>query len=123
MIVFRLSSLPSFAQYIPGISNLIDVKQVATPHTLVKYTSNYRGAMYGWASIPEQIGYSDLGGKLNVGGLFVVGHWSTIPGGHSGLSTVVASGSGVAKIVLKARKKTNISLLEVQEQPTRCNAV
>ena len=74
---------------------------MATPATLVKYTSNYRGAMYGWASTKDQVGVDVPGEIEGIQGLFHVGHWSDVPTGHSGVATVVASGRAVARRVLK----------------------
>jgi phytoene dehydrogenase-like protein len=87
--------------FIPNLSQYIEIKQIAIPPTLVKYTWNYNGAMYGWASTPMQIGYSDFGERLGIKGLFITGHWSAISTGHSGISTVVASGRKVAKVIMK----------------------
>ena len=88
-------------QFIPGISDWIDVEQVAIPPTLVKYTSNYHGAMYGWASVPLQVGKNRIPEKLSIEGLYMVGHWTGLPSGHSGIPTVVTSGRNVARLVLR----------------------
>ncbi len=88
-------------QFIPGVHRWIEVRQVATPHTLVKYTSNFRGSMYGWASTVDQVGASDFSGKTGVHGLFLVGHWSGLPSGYGGIPTVVASGRTVARLILR----------------------
>lgn len=88
-------------RFIPNLSRWIEVKMVAIPPTLRKYTSNYNGAMYGWASTPSQVGNRLSDNSLGVEGLFTVGHWSDIPTGHSGVTTVAASGRMVAKFVLK----------------------
>jgi len=90
-------------RFIPNLSKWIEVKMVATPPTLTKYTGNYEGAMYGWASTPNQVGNRLSDNSVGVEGLFIVGHWSDIPTGHSGITTVVASGRSVAKFVLKYR--------------------
>jgi len=90
--------------FIPGLTSWIDVKLVATPPTLIKYTSNYEGAMYGWASTPDQVGNTALKNPIGIGGLFLVGHWADVPTGHSGIATVVASGRSVARTILRARK-------------------
>ncbi len=91
-------------RFVPGLSEWIEVKMVATPPTLMKYTSNYEGAMYGWASIPEQVGNHAVSNSFGIEGLFLVGHWSDIPTGHSGIATVVASGRSTARAILRSRK-------------------
>ena len=77
---------------------------ISIPPTLNKYTSNYEGAMYGWASTPNQVGNRLSQNPLGIEGLFTVGHWSDIPTGHSGVTTVVASGRSVAKFVIKYQR-------------------
>ena len=97
-------------QYIPGLRRWIEVRQVATPSTLFKYTWNYHGAMYGWASTCEQIGPGRLEEALAVDGLYLVGHWTGRPAGYSGISTVVASGRYVARRVLRALRPASVSV-------------
>jgi len=92
-------------RFIPNLSTWIDVKMIAIPPTLTKYTSNYRGAMYGWASIPSQVGERVPDDPFGIKGLFTVGHWSDIPTGHSGVATVVASGRITAKLILKHTRR------------------
>jgi phytoene dehydrogenase-like protein len=96
-------------RFIPGISSWIEVCQVATPPTLVKYTSNYSGAMYGWASTREQVGFEVPGEVFGIHGLVMVGHWSDVPTGHSGIATVVASGRSVSRLVLRRQQRAVLS--------------
>jgi prolycopene isomerase len=84
---------------VPGLKQWNEVMAVAIPPTLVKYTSNYRGALYGWASPCDQIGPSRLAEQTPVEGLYLVGHWTGVPSGHGGIPTVVASGRRVARLV------------------------
>jgi phytoene dehydrogenase-like protein len=88
-------------QYIPGLKGTIEIKQIATPPTLMKYTWSYRGAMYGWASIPAQIGKNRIPEDTAIPGLFMVGQWTGLPSGHSGVPTVVSSGRSVARRVIR----------------------
>ena len=97
-------------QFIPGIEQWVEVKQITTPPTLAKYTGNYRGAMYGWASTPEQVGRQKLPEETFIDGLYMVGHWTGLPSGHSGIPTVVTSGRRVAKVVLKKLCQTKVSV-------------
>jgi phytoene dehydrogenase-like protein len=106
---FRQDIVERLEQFIPGIEQLIEVEQVATPPTLVKYTSNYRGAMYGWASTSEQVGLQKLPEKTEVEGLYITGHWTGLPSGHSGIPTVVSSGRNVARSVMKEFRTTGRS--------------
>ena len=91
-------------KFIPGLSPLIEHKLIATPPTLLKYTSNFEGAMYGWASSMEQLSeYSIQNQMLKMSGLYLVGHWAGLPTGTNGVATVVASGRAVAKRILRAK--------------------
>ena len=96
--------------FIPNLSRWIEVKMISIPPTLNKYTSNYKGAMYGWASTPNQVGNRLSENSLGIEGLFTVGHWSDIPTGHSGVTTVVASGRSVAKFVVKHQQAGRVRM-------------
>lgn len=71
-------------QTIPELSKEIIHSETATPHTLYRYTLNYRGAAYGWEAIPSQVAESDFRKPSFVQGLYLTGHWTTqglgIPG-------------------------------------------
>jgi phytoene dehydrogenase-like protein len=100
-------------QYIPGLRRWIEVQQIATPPTLFKYTWNYRGAMYGWASTCAQVGPERFEEALAVDGLYLVGHWTGRPVGYSGISTVVASGRHVARLVLRELGRQPVGVMLV----------
>ena len=92
-------------RFLPGISERIEVRQIATPQTIVKYTGNHLGAMYGWAALPEHVGNDRLGeGALGIEGLYLAGHWTGLPTGYSGIPTVVGCGRRVAEKILRANK-------------------
>ncbi len=69
---------------ITNLSKHLKYTGAATPYTLYKYTFNYKGAAYGWASMPSQIADPDLRRPSFVHGLYLTGHWTTqgmgIPG-------------------------------------------
>lgn len=74
---------------LPGLRGAIRVKDIATPLTNVRYTGNYRGAIYGWDqtidnSIPRRLAH-----KTPIKNLYLAGAWTT-PGG--GYSAVISSG-------------------------------
>lgn len=67
----------------PGLSQAIEVKEIATPLTNVRFTSNYRGAIYGWDqtvanSMPRRLGHT-----TPIKNLYLSGAW-TQPGGGYG---------------------------------------
>jgi all-trans-retinol 13,14-reductase len=70
---------------LPGLSKAIEVKENGTPLTNVRYTSNYRGAIYGWDqtldnSMPRRIGHA-----TPMKNLYLAGAWTTPGGGYSGV--------------------------------------
>ncbi|MCK5872568.1 MAG: NAD(P)/FAD-dependent oxidoreductase [Methylococcales bacterium] len=84
---------------IKGLKDSLLFLDAGTPETLVRYTANYKGAAYGWAATPDQIGANRLANKSPIEGLYFAGHWSTPGGGVYG-----ACYSGV----LAAQKIVNI---------------
>lgn len=74
---------------LPGLSEAIEIKVAATPLTNVRYTRNYRGALYGWDqtvanSMPRRVSH-----ETPVKNLYLSGAW-TQPGG--GYGAVIPSG-------------------------------
>ncbi len=74
---------------LPGLRKAIEVKEIGTPLTNVRYTKNYRGAIYGWDqtldnSIPRRLPH-----KTPIQNLYLAGSW-TQPGG--GYGAVIPSG-------------------------------
>jgi len=74
---------------LPGLRKTIEVKEIGTPLTNVRYTKNYRGAIYGWDqtldnSIPRRLPH-----KTPINNLYLSGAW-TNPGG--GYGAVIPSG-------------------------------
>jgi phytoene dehydrogenase-like protein len=72
------------SRIMPGISEHILYKDGATPSTLYRYTSNYRGSAYGWESTTAQLADPDFRRPSFIRNLYLTGHWSTqglgIPG-------------------------------------------
>jgi len=62
---------------------------VGTPLTNVRYTGNYRGAIYGWDQTVDNSGPQRLPHKTPVKNLYLAGAW-TSPGG--GYGAVIPSG-------------------------------
>ena len=86
---------------IPDLSKHIIHKEAATPHTLYRYTLNYKGASFGWASIPSQVALTDFRKPSFVQNLYLTGHWTTLGIGISGAAYV---GYDTAKIILRKEK-------------------
>ena len=88
---------------IPGLSKHIVYKDAATPHTLYRYTRNYKGAAYGWACIPSQLADPDFKKPSFIRGLYLTGHWTTQGLGIPGVTYV---GYDTAKCITKLYNKT-----------------
>jgi phytoene dehydrogenase-like protein len=74
---------------LPGLSKAIEVKEIATPLTNVRYTGNYRGAIYGWDQTLDNSNPRRLSHVTPVRNLYLSGAW-TSPGG--GYGAVLVSG-------------------------------
>ena len=87
---------------LPGLSKAIEVREVATPLTNVRYTSNYRGAIYGWDQTVENSEPRRLPHKTPIKNLYLAGAW-TRPGG--GYGAVIPSGLQCFAEIMEEWKK------------------
>ena len=74
---------------LPGLSKAVAVREVGTPLTNMRYTGNYRGAVYGWDQTVDNSGPNRMAQKTPVKNLYLAGAW-TSPGG--GYGAVIPSG-------------------------------
>jgi phytoene dehydrogenase-like protein len=86
------------AKLIPDLRNHLLFYEAGTPLTLERYTGNERGAMYGLASTPEQIGNLRPPQQTSIPGLYQVGHYTRPSHGIVGTSL---SGLFAARLILK----------------------
>jgi len=75
--------------FLPGLSKAIDIKEIGTPLTNLRYTGNYRGAIYGWDQTLNNSGKNRLPHNTPVQNLYLSSAW-TRPG--HGYSAVLWSG-------------------------------
>jgi prolycopene isomerase len=68
---------------LPGLREAIEVRVTATPLTNVRYTSNYRGAIYGWNQTVDNVVPRRVPHTTPIRNLFLAGAW-TQPGGGYG---------------------------------------
>lgn len=88
------------------IRSKVEMTDVCTPATVMRYTSNWKGSFEGWLWTPE-IGLGGMSKMLpRLGNFYMVGHWVE-PGG--GLPTVMKSGRDLAQIICKRDKKKFIT--------------
>ena len=74
---------------LPGLSKAIEVKEIGTPLTNVRYTGNYRGAINGWDQTLDNSKPRRLPHVTPIRNLYLSGAW-TSPGG--GYTAVLMSG-------------------------------
>lgn len=87
---------------IPNLKKHIVYFDAATPATLSRYTLNYQGAAYGWASTPSQMFIPELR-QIPLKNLFFAGHWTSI---GSGLPGALYSGFDAAQRILRKNEKS-----------------
>src|SRR5581483_301895 len=76
-------------KFLPGLSKAIEVKEIGTPLTNMRYTGNDRGAIYGWDQTLDNSGDRRIGHATPVKNLYLAGAW-TRPG--HGYGAVIQSG-------------------------------
>lgn len=70
---------------LPGLSKAIEVKEIGTPLTNVRYTSNYRGAIYGWDQTLDNSNPRRLPHTTPIKNLYLSGAWTSPGGGYGGV--------------------------------------
>ncbi|RMG68293.1 MAG: NAD(P)/FAD-dependent oxidoreductase [Nitrospirae bacterium] len=95
--------LENILQVFPALRKHISFVDAATPQTLYRYTLNHRGASFGWAGTVEQFGIYKLRKPSFLKNLFLVGHWTTL---GSGVSGVAYTGYDTANLILKKEPLT-----------------
>jgi phytoene dehydrogenase-like protein len=70
---------------LPGLRKVIDVKEIGTPLTNLRYTGNYRGAVYGWDQTLDNSGSSRLDHETPIKNLYLAGAWTQPGHGYGGV--------------------------------------
>jgi all-trans-retinol 13,14-reductase len=70
---------------LPGLSDAIEVMEIGTPLTNVRYTGNHRGAIYGWDQTIDNSGRSRLPNKTPIKNLYLAGAWTSPGHGYGGV--------------------------------------
>jgi phytoene dehydrogenase-like protein len=89
----------------PGISEQVDVIDIATPLTFERYTGNWKGSFEGWLLTPENAGVlmKPMAQSLpDLKNFYMCGQWVE-PGG--GLPTGIMSGRRLVKTLCREDKK------------------
>ncbi len=80
----------------------VEMLDVSTPSTVIRYTNNWRGSFEGWVLTPK-IGFSRMQNVLpGLSNFYMAGQWVT-PGG--GLPSAIMSGRNVVQVICKGDKK------------------
>jgi prolycopene isomerase len=74
---------------LPGLTAAIEVRDIGTPLTNVRYTGHHRGAIYGWDQTVNNSGSVRVGHETPIKNLYLAGAWSRP--GH-GYGAVIPSG-------------------------------
>ncbi|MGB2696546.1 MAG: NAD(P)/FAD-dependent oxidoreductase [Candidatus Zixiibacteriota bacterium] len=70
---------------LPGLRKAIDIKEIGTPLTNLRYTGNYRGAIYGWDQTLDNSGPNRLGHETPIKNLYLAGAWTQPGHGYGGV--------------------------------------
>jgi len=70
---------------LPGLRNAIEVKEIGTPLTNIRYTGNYKGAIYGFDQTLDNSGNTRLGHSTPVKNLYLSGAWTKPGHGYGGV--------------------------------------
>lgn len=82
----------------PGLKDAIEVLELGTPRTMMRYTGHPDGTIYGLAQTVDQSGVNRLSIESPISGLYITGAY-VYPG--AGYSSVISSGYRTAKLILK----------------------
>jgi prolycopene isomerase len=67
---------------LPGLSKAVEIKEIGTPLTNVRYTANYHGAIYGWDQTLDNSGWRRLPHTTPIKNLYLSGAWTSPGGGY-----------------------------------------
>jgi phytoene dehydrogenase-like protein len=88
----------------PGLAGQVEMRDVSSPTTFVRYTGNWKGSFEGWQVTPKTWSFGRIMRKTLPGldNFYMAGQWVE-PGG--GLPAVAMSGRNVMQIICKKEKK------------------
>ena len=69
----------------PGLSEAIEIMEIGSPLTNVRFTGNYRGAMYGWDQTLDNSNPRRLPHTTPIKDLYLAGAWTKPGGGYTGV--------------------------------------
>jgi prolycopene isomerase len=72
-------------EVVPGLSSMIEVREVATPLTNQRYTGNPAGAIYGFEQSMDNAFMNRIENRTPIKGLYLAGAWTNPGGGYTGV--------------------------------------
>lgn len=90
----------------PGLASRVEMRDVATPVTWVRYTGNWRGSYEGWMFSAESFTGSMKKTLPGLDNFYMAGQWVN-PGG--GMPTAAMSGNHTIQLICKRDKKKFIT--------------
>ncbi|MBN1310922.1 MAG: NAD(P)/FAD-dependent oxidoreductase [Anaerolineae bacterium] len=87
-------------EFLPGLSEHIEVQEAASPLTYERYTSNWRAGSAGWNWDPQRSTHIDFSKDVTLGNFFAVGHYVHSPGG---VPTAMITAWYIAREILKRK--------------------
>ncbi len=96
------SIIKELDNHFAGISSLVEVIDVATPATYMRYTGNWRGATMSWLPTSENFGKNIKKTLPGLDNFYMAGHW-LVPGG--GLPNAVKTARDVIQIICRKDRK------------------
>jgi phytoene dehydrogenase-like protein len=93
----------------PGLASDVEMRDVASPTTFVRYTGNWKGSYEGWQVTPSTWRFGKIMKKTLPGlsNFYMAGHWVE-PGG--GLPPAAMSGRNAIQMICKREKKTFVTV-------------
>jgi phytoene dehydrogenase-like protein len=85
----------------PGLADQVEIRDVATPMTWVRYTGNWRGAYEGWMITPETIMHQWKKTLPGLHNFYMAGQWVVL----GSMPTAVMSGRQTIQIICNKDKK------------------
>ena len=70
---------------IPGLEEMIEVREAATPLTNWRYTGNTEGAIYGFEQSMDNAYMNRISNRTPIEGLYLAGAWGNPGGGYAGV--------------------------------------
>ncbi|WP_287152597.1 FAD-dependent oxidoreductase [Candidatus Solincola tengchongensis] len=103
----------------PGLREHIEVVEVATPLTHMRYTGNWEGAVYGYENSPAESTVLRLPNRGPLEGLYFAGAWVRMGGGFQ---PCIDSGRTAAENILQDMEKGGMGAAGIEAVKASCES-